>query len=450
MLVSPFFTLKGTEMDTTNQSSEQEEQDLVVKKVLVSSFFANFAEWMDYGSYAYLATIIAIVFFPDGDPAVKLMSTYAVFALSFVARPIGAFFWGEMGDRKGRKWSLSVSVLLMTGATACIGLVPSYEAIGITAPILLLIFRLIQGFSAAGEYAGAAIFIAEYAPKEKRGLYTSIVPASTACGLLVGSFLATILSLTLTEDALQSWGWRIPFLLALPIGVVVLRMWSTLNDSEAYLEMVEKLEGKNAARQSPVRLIFTKYFRITLISFGVSSLNAVGFYMVLTYLPVYAETVVELDKATADIITSITLLVYISFIFLSGKISDYFGRKKMLISASIGFIIFSLPCYILLGTGSVILMLVIEILMAFILTINDGTLASFLSETFPTEVRYSGFAISFNLANTVFGGTVGFISTWLVTQTGNSLAPAYYLMGVSAFAFICMIFAKEHKDKELA
>lgn len=187
-----------------------------------------------------------------------------------------------------------------------------------------------------------------------------------------------------------------------------------------------------------------------MISFGVSSLNAVGFYMVLTYLPVYAETVVELDKATADIITSITLLVYISFIFLSGKISDYFGRKKMLISASIGFIIFSLPCYILLGTGSVILMLVIEILMAFILTINDGTLASFLSETFPTEVRYSGFAISFNLANTVFGGTVGFISTWLVTQTGNSLAPAYYLMGVSAFAFICMIFAKEHKDKELA
>lgn len=158
-------------MTDKNQPETLESDDVVVRRALTCSFLGNFAEWLDYGSYAYLATVIALVFFPEGDPAVTLMSTYAVFALSFVARPIGAFVWGYLGDKKGRKWSLTVSILLMTAATSAIGLIPSFNTIGYAAPVLLLLMRLIQGFSASAEYAGAAVFIAEYAPKNKRGLY---------------------------------------------------------------------------------------------------------------------------------------------------------------------------------------------------------------------------------------------------------------------------------------
>lgn len=436
-------------MTNNNQPEKLETDDVIVRRALTCSFLGNFAEWLDYGSYAYLATVIALVFFPEGDPAVTLMSTYAVFALSFVARPIGAFVWGHLGDKKGRKWSLTVSILLMTAATSAIGLIPSFNTIGYAAPILLLLLRLLQGFSASAEYAGAAVFIAEYAPKNKRGLYCSLVPASTATGLLVGSFLATVLNATLSAEMMQSFGWRIPFLLAFPLGVVVLRMWLKLEDSEIYRNMVKNLNATEQERKSPLRLLFTKYWRQTLISFGVSSLNAVGFYMVLTYLPVYVETVVKLDKVTADLITNATLVLYISMIFFAGKLSDHFGRKKLLISACLGFIVLLIPGYLLLNTKIVVVILIVELVLAFVLTLNDGTLSSFLSETFPTEVRYSGFAVSFNLANAIFGGTVGLVSTFIIKETGNPLSPAFYMVGVSFFALVCMLFAKEYKDKEL-
>lgn len=436
-------------MTNNNQPEKLETDDVIVRRALTCSFLGNFAEWLDYGSYAYLATVIALVFFPEGDPAVTLMSTYAVFALSFVARPIGAFVWGHLGDKKGRKWSLTVSILLMTAATSAIGLIPSFNTIGYAAPILLLLLRLLQGFSASAEYAGAAVFIAEYAPKNKRGLYCSLVPASTATGLLVGSFLATVLNATLSAEMMQSFGWRIPFLLAFPLGVVVLRMWLKLEDSEIYRNMVKNLNATEQERKSPLRLLFTKYWRQTLISFGVSSLNAVGFYMVLTYLPVYVETVVKLNKVTADLITNATLVLYISMIFFAGKLSDHFGRKKLLISACLGFIVLIIPGYMLLNTKIVVVILIVELVLAFVLTLNDGTLSSFLSETFPTEVRYSGFAVSFNLANAVFGGTVGLVSTFIIKETGNPLSPAFYMVGVSFFALVCMLFAKEYKGKEL-
>lgn len=229
-------------LDNSNSPSPDEsESKIVFRRALTCSFLGNFAEWMDYGSYAYLVTVISVVFFPKGDSAAQIMAAFAVFAMSFVARPIGAFVWGHLGDRKGRKWSLTVSILLMTGATSCIGLIPSFETIGYLAPILLLILRMVQGFSAAAEYAGAAVFIAEYAPREKRGFYCSLVPASTACGLLFGSFLVTILSATMSESTMHTIGWRIPFLLAFPLGVVVLRMWTRLEDSTIYREMRAKL-----------------------------------------------------------------------------------------------------------------------------------------------------------------------------------------------------------------
>lgn len=438
--------------DITVDAISEEEKHRTLKRVTFSSFLGNFIEWFDYASYSYLATVIALVFFPGEDRMVAVMSTFAVFALSFLVRPIGAIFWGNMGDKKGRKWTLSISILMMSGATFCIGLLPGYAILGIGAPILLLLLRMVQSFSAAGEYAGAATFIAEYAPKNHRGFYCSMVPASTATGLLVGSLFATFMFNTwgASSDFVVDWGWRIPFLLAGPLGYITHYIRTHLEDSPVYEKMQEQLKKQGEKVQHPMRTLFKKHFKVLVISFGACVLNAVGFYAVLTYLPNYLETTLNYDPSAASIITTIVLVVYIAFIFLSGRISDRFGRKKMLIIACVGFIVCTIPAFMLLGTLNFWVILLVELVMCLILTINDGTLSSYLTETFPTEVRYSGFALSFNLANAIFGGSASFISFWLIDMTGSDIAPAFYMVFIALVALVAMILSHEHTGKDLS
>ena len=430
----------------------EEEKHKTLKRVVGSSFLGNFIEWFDYASYSYLATVIALVFFPGEDRTVAVMSTFGVFALSFLVRPIGALFWGNMGDKKGRKWALSISILLMSGATFLIGCLPTYAMIGVGAPLLLLLLRMVQSFSAAGEYAGAATFIAEYAPTNHRGFYCSMVPASTAAGLLVGSLFATAMFNIWGADSqfVTEWGWRIPFWLAGPLGYITHYIREHLEDSPVYEQMQNDLKAKGLkGEDKPMRTLFKKHFKRLVISFGACVLNAVGFYAVLTYLPNYLETTLNYDPASASIITNIVLVVYIGFIFLSGRISDRLGRKKMLIAACVGFIVLTVPAFMLLSTMNFVIILVVELVMCLLLTINDGTLSSYLNETFPTDVRYSGFALSFNLANAIFGGSASYISFWLISMTGNNIAPAFYMVFIAVIALVAMVLSHEHTGRDL-
>ena len=422
----------------------------IVKKVALSSFLGNFIEWFDYGSYAYYAVIISAVLFSADDPdTADLIGTFAVFAISFVMRPIGALFWGSMGDKKGRKWTLSVSIFLMSGATFLIGCLPTYAAIGFGAPLLLLLLRMIQGFSAAGEYAGAATFLAEYAPTKKRGLYCSLVPASTAVGLLAASALAFATTALLSQEAVLSWGWRVPFLLAGPLGFIAHYIRTKLEDSPTYQAMQEVVSGEEGDTPHPVRDLFRGHLRELIISFGACTLNAVGFYAVLTYLPTYLETAVGLPTGEAQMATNIALVVYVAFIFISGKMSDRFGRKKMLVTACVLFVLLTVPAFMILNTAQFGLVLIAELALCFILTLNDGTLSSYLTETFPTEMRYTGFALSFNLANAIFGGTAPMISTWLIAVTGSTMSPAWYMVAVALVALVAMALSHENSHKHL-
>lgn len=439
-------------MNHSRREYTEEEKHKTLKKVVGSSFLGNFIEWFDYASYSYLATVIALVFFPSEDRTVAVMSTFGVFALSFLVRPIGALFWGNMGDKKGRKWALSISILLMSGATFLIGCLPSYAMIGVGAPLLLLLLRMVQSFSAAGEYAGAATFIAEYAPTNHRGFYCSMVPASTAAGLLVGSLFASAMFNIWGADSqfVVEWGWRIPFWLAGPLGYITHYIREHLEDSPVYEQMQNDLKAKGLkGEDKPIRTLFKKHLKKLIISFGACVLNAVGFYAVLTYLPNYLETTLNYDPALASIITNIVLVVYIAFIFLSGRVSDRFGRKKMLIGACVGFIVLTIPAFMLLSTMNFVIILAVELVMCLMLTINDGTLASYLNETFPTDVRYSGFALSFNLANAIFGGSASYISFWLISATGNNIAPAFYMVFIAVIALVAMILSHEHTGKDL-
>lgn len=427
----------------------------MLRKVVFSSFLGNFIEWFDYASYSYFAVTIGLVFFPEGDPIVTTIYAFTVFALSFLVRPIGALFWGNMGDKKGRKWTLSISILVMTTATFLMGCLPGYATLGFMAPVLLLACRCVQSFSASGEYAGASTFIAEYAPKESRGFYVSVVPASTAAGLFVGSLFAMWMFAACggsNAEFVMQWGWRIPFWMALPLGWITNYIRVHLQDSPVYEQMAEAAEGGKGegVTKTPVRDVIFKYPKTTLICFGSAMLNAIGFYAVLTFMPSYLETVLQYDSVGATQITNIVLLAYIAFIFASGWISDHFGRKKMLIIAACGFIVFTVPCYMLMGTMDFTVILCAELFMAVLLCINDGTLASYLSEQYPTEVRFTGFAFTFNLANAIFGGSCSAICLALVNATGNQLAPAFYFIAIAVIALIAILCSKEHSDKDLS
>ncbi len=416
------------------------------RKVISASFIGNFVEWFDYATYGYLAAVIATVFFDEQDTTTGLLKTYAVFAISFFIRPLGGFLWGHIGDHIGRRTALSWSILLMSGATFCLALLPTYAMVGVLAPALLMLVRVVQGFSASGEYAGASAFLVEYAPPNKRGLYASVVPASTAAGLLLGSLLAALLTWLLSDAQMQSYGWRLPFLLAAPLGLIGRYIRLRLEDTPAF----RALEDEAEVPQTPIKDLFGNYWPMLIKAMGAALLNAVAFYVILSYMPTYLSEEIGFGQTESFLATTVALATYIGFIFLTGILSDRFGRKTMLIGASVSFIVLIVPAFMVLDTAGFFTILLVQILLGAMLTLNDGTLPSFLAEIFPTRVRYSGFAVSFNLANAIFGGTAPLIATWLIATTGDQLAPAYYLIAAAAISLIAVLASRETSKDALA
>jgi MHS family proline/betaine transporter-like MFS transporter len=409
------------------------------RRVVTASFVGNFVEWFDYAVYGYLAATLAVVFFPESDPHTALLATFALFAISFVVRPLGGFVWGHLGDRLGRRPALSLSILIMSASTFCIGLIPGHAAIGVAAPVLLLVVRIVQGFSAAGEYAGASALLVEYAPANRRGLYAAVVPASTAAGLLFGSLFVAALSAALSTDQLESWGWRIPFLLAAPMGLIGRYIRTRLEDSPAFRELTQGGEVAHA----PVRDMFRRHWRVLVRAVGAVLLNAVGFYVILSYMPTYLSEEIGVGTTASFLATSLALLSYVGFIFLTGLASDHVGRRTMLMAASVCFVVLTVPAFMLLESGTFVAVLAVQVALGAMLRLNDGTLPSFLAELFPTRVRYSGFAVSFNVANAVFGGTAPFMATLLISALGSTLAPAWYLMAAAAVSFVAVALSRE-------
>lgn len=406
-------------------------------KVCLSSFLGNFIEWFDYATYTYFAITIGIVFFPTTAIDSTFLA-FAIFALSFVFRPLGAAFWGAIGDKRGRKQSLSLSIFIMSGAAFLIGCLPSYERVGMLSPLLLLTLRSLQGFSAAGEYSGAAVFLAEYAPAHHRGSACALVPASTAAGLLAGSLAALLIKLLLPDAEVISWGWRIPFLLAGPLGFIAHYIRTRIEDSPTF-EHIHTHQHTSASR--PIRCIFASYKKRLLASIAATMVNSVGFYLVLTYLPTYLTTSTSLNPKIAQLITVITLVIYIIMVLGAGKISDKLGRKTMLIGACIAFILISLPAFLLLNSASIPWIIVAQLALCLTLSANDGNIACYQAEMFPTALRYSGAALGSNIAYVVFGGTASLIATALIDITGNPLSPAYYLMAICAVAAALLLWS---------
>ncbi|MDT5018271.1 MAG: transporter, family, proline/betaine transporter, partial [Mycobacterium sp.] len=399
----------------------------VIRRAVRGAAIGNTVEWFDFAIYGFLATYIAEKFFPPGDETAALLNTFAIFAAAFFMRPLGGFFFGPLGDRIGRQRVLALVILLMSASTLAIGLVPSYDTIGVFAPLLLLFLRCLQGFSAGGEYGSGACYLAEYASDKHRGFVVSFLVWSVVVGFLLGSLTVTGLEAVLSEGAMDSYGWRIPFLLAGLLGAVGLYIRLRLGDTPEF----ESLREDGEVSSSPLKEAITTSWRQILQIAGLVVIHNVGFYIVFTFLPSYFTKTLKFTKIDAFVSITVASLVAMILIPPLGALSDRIGRKPLLIAGATGFAVFAYPLFLLLNTGSLAAAIAAHAGLAAIEAVFVSASLAAAAELFATRVRSSGYSIGYNVSVAVFGGTAPYVATWLVDRTGNELAPAFYIIAAA-------------------
>lgn len=414
----------------------------LLRRAVGASAIGNAVEWFDYGIYAYGVTYIAAALFPgDSDNAVAF--TLLGFALSFLIRPLGGIFWGPLGDRIGRKRVLAATIILMAGATFLVGLIPSYATIGIWAPVILYTLRMVQGFSTGGEYGGAATFMAEYAPDRRRGFWGSFLEVGTLAGFSFGAFLMLMLTSLLGDSAMESWGWRLPFLIAGPLGLIGMYLRSKMEDTPVFRDLEAKGQVEEKATGT-FKDLFANYTPQILKLFGlVIALNVVN-YTLLSYMPTYLKGSIGLDDTGALVVPLIGMLTMMLVLPVVGAISDTVGRKPMWAGSLIGLAVLAVPLYKLMGTnmaGAVIGFAVLGLLY----TPQLATISATFPAMFPTHVRYCGLALSYNVATSLFGGTAPLANEALISRTGDQLWPAYYMIGACVIGLVALFFMVETK-----
>ncbi|MBC8636261.1 MFS transporter [Caballeronia sp. EK] len=414
-----------------NQAA-QEVDTRTLRRVIAAASIGNFVEWFDFAAYGFLATILTREFFPSGDPTVGLLKTFAVFAVAFAFRPLGGLFFGVVGDRIGRKRTLAFTILMMAGATTLIGLLPTYASIGYWAPLLLTIIRCVQGFSAGGEYAGACAYVMEHAPRRRRAFFGSFVPVSTFSSFACAAVVAYALESSLSPAAMVDWGWRIPFLIAAPVGLIGVYLRVNLHETPAF----KALEGNKEVAHAPLMETLHSQSGNILRLGAFVSVTALSFYTFTTYFATYMQVAGHLSRGTSLLVTVLALFFAAALCPLAGLFSDRVGRRTTIATTCIFIIVSVYPAFTLGGSGELSRSLLGVALLAVGAVLSGVVTAPLLSEVFATKTRYTASAITYNLAYTIFGGTAPLVATWLISATGTNLSPAYYLIAVSIFAMI--------------
>ncbi|MGA9873693.1 MAG: MFS transporter [Rhodococcus sp. (in: high G+C Gram-positive bacteria)] len=415
----------------------EEKRRTGAKKATGAAVFGTFIEYYDFSVYGYVAATLAVVFFPSDDPVSGLLNTFLVFGSAFLVRPVGAWFFGRLGDRKGRRVSLIASISMMGAAATLTGLLPDYDAIGVAAPILLVILRMMQGFSAGGEIGGAASYIREWAPTQRRPFYISFVPAFGNLGKGMAAGVAALIALAVPAEAMLAWGWRVPFLLALPLGILVLVARLKVADSPEFVALSEK---KDTTKQ-PFGEVWRDYRPQLFKVIGISTVQNLGTYIGTVFVATYFSEVLGFSSSEASTIVLIAVLTAACLIPVAGLFGNRVGARKTLIIAYVLYVVVTFPTFMMMNTGVFGLAIAGLALGMIPYALSQAGTYSSVAEFYPTRVRHTGVAVGHSVGAVIGGGAGPYLATWLIATTGNTYMPAFVLMLAGAFGLVLVTFA---------
>lgn len=383
----------------------------------------NVLEWYDFVVFAFLAPVIGARFFPSDDPLSGLLNAFGVFAVGYFMRPIGGVLFGHVGDRLGRKHALQLSMALMAIPTALMAALPTHAEVGLLAPVLLVALRLVQGLSVGGEYAGSMCYLVEAAPPNRRAVYGSLSVLGIAAGLVLASSVVTLANASLSVEAMHQWGWRLPFLGGIVIGVIGYWMRRGLVETPAFVAAMEA----GRTQRSPVAVLVRDHARAVAAVGGMVALAAVSFYVVFAWMPTYLSHIVRPPVPHAALLNIASIVLLVAVLPVAGRAADAFGARRVLVAADLAYAIAVVPLFHAIDAGVLAALFALAIVHGFV----NGPAPVALTDLLPTEVRYSGLALGCNLGFAIFGGTAPLVATWLIKATGNLAAPAWYLVVVA-------------------
>jgi MFS transporter, MHS family, proline/betaine transporter len=395
-----------------------------INKTIIICGIGSALEWYDFALFGLLSTAMSGIFFQTENKSMSLLLIFMTFASGFFMRPIGAIYFGWIGDRYGRKAALSTTIILMALSTTMIGLAPTYAKVGIAAPIFVIFMRLVQGFSASGEYPNAISLITEMSPPQQRGFYGSFSVVGVVAGMLLSSIMVSLITVILSKDMVNSWGWRFPFLLSAPLGILGFYLRYNMQESPVFQEMLRK----NKLSEAPLLDIWNKKIKSTFVIFSIFLFSTVAFYTIFIYLKTYLVNVEKISLQFSSFINVINISIMVVLIPFFGKISDYYGRKAVMTYGIIGNIIFTYPVFLMIINGSIFSIFVGQMIFAILLSIFVGPMAAFSMEQLPANIRTSGISLGLNFSASLLGGTAPLVATYLVHIFKTPIAPCFYLI----------------------
>jgi len=403
------------------------------RRVVAAGMIGNVLEWYDFAIYGYFATAIGKHFFPHEDPVAQLLSAFGVFAVGYMMRPVGGVIIGHIGDKFGRRAALTFSVAAMAVPTFLIGLLPGYETLGLLAPIALTLLRMVQGLSVGGEYTSSMVFLIEHAPHGRRGLMGALISCGACGGILLGSAVGASFASMMSTATLEAWGWRIPFLLGLVVGIA------------GYLlrRHVQETVPTAKRKRAPIIETLHDHWRLVLGLAGLSVFNAIGFYVSFVYLVSWLQMADGIAPARALEINSISMAVMLPVMIVTGLLNDRFGRKPfMLLACALAFV-GAVPLFWLLHSPSALSAQVGQLGLALIIGIYGGTQPTIMVEATPLPVRCTAVSLGYNICLGIIGGLTPLAATWLVERTANEIAPAFMIMAAAAITFGTLLTFRE-------
>ncbi|WP_280418425.1 MFS transporter [Nocardia carnea] len=416
-----------------------------MRRVTWAAAAGNTIETYDYAVYGFLAVVLAKLFFPNTQPGIALLSTFAVFGVAFLVRPLGSLLFGTIADRFGRRTSLLGTLALVTGATTMIGLLPTVDSIGIWAPVLLVLMRLLQGLAAGGEYSTAMVYAAEFTPQNRRGAMTSRVQLGSVVSLLLAAGAILLLNTVLTAEAMTAWGWRIPFLLALPMGLFGIYIRTRLEESPEFQAMAKAGEVPS----SPAKEAFARHWNLIILVFGVAAFQQIGYYVAFTYAQSY---IIELGftHSQATLATAISIAVAVVLVAVGGPIADRVGRWPMLLGLSGAMIVVVYPLFTGLSSAeSVPVLILMTVALGILPALYTSVAPATYIEILPAEVRGTIFAVGFALAAALLGGPALYISQFLIETTGDERAPAFFVMLGAVLSLVAALAVRRRRPTVL-